>query len=705
MRTLDARSGRGGRRGRPLPAWVLGAVAVLFACRPPASEPSLELGPSLEASFQDPLLLPFAAARSRSQYLPDQGYTHARSPEGVLSLVTGTAGELTLAFEVDGRTLLIGEDFAGPSRIDHTASDGAVLWLPLTGEVSAELRLVVASSQAVVLDFVLRSSRGEHRVAVMPTLRRCSGPFTQVALSGKGLSLRHQVSVDPLEQVVGPGTFEESFIGSLVGSAPGLQAAGAGECAATVRDDLEGLRFGEPPPARAAVAGVRAEMTVPAAGSATVRFVRTVLASRSGASLGAVGEGALAFDVPVALREGQARLAGLPAVPGLSREDALAYRSSFVLLDQLMMPAEGKLPHDYFLFSREPTWWFARLGEHLHEGFALISLAAFDGAAAMGALENFFERVEPDGYLPYNIGPVVEQTTARTASAPLLAFLSWEVARQTNDRAFLEAAYAAAVKTHRFWVDQRDQDHDGLGEWGGYAITESIRDLENVIWAKVAPPEQLEALDLNCELVMEEKSLAAMADALGRSAEAQAWRDAAQERAGRINAVMWDEATGFYYHVTRDQERFDYAAPGDLKRMELAGFFPLWAGIVPAARKAVLLEKLKDPQLFWRASGVSGLSAKDPFYSSGATRCCRWNGPVWVQWQLMLARALAAEGENAAAHDLTLRTFGAVRTQLERVHQFRELYDADDPGAPNHSMPNYIWSALAAQMKLEDSRR
>ena len=28
-------------------------------------------------------------------------------------------------------------------------------------------------------------------------------------------------------------------------------------------------------------------------------------------------------------------------------------------------------------------------------------------------------------------------------------------------------------------------------------------------------------------------------------------------------------------------------------------------------------------------------------------------------------------------------------------------HDADDPTAPNNSMPNYIWTTLAALMKLE----
>ena len=226
-----------------------------------------------------------------------------------------------------------------------------------------------------------------------------------------------------------------------------------------------------------------------------------------------------------------------------------------------------------------------------------------------------------------------------------------------------------------------------------------------MISAEVAPPNQVESVDLNSMLVMEETSLAAMATALGLPSEAATWQSAAAARAALINAVMWDDDTGFYYDVSLATHDFTVHTPGDLKRMEIAGFLPLWAGIVPPARLPALLSHLANPASFLRANGVASLSAQDAFYAGAASGCCRWNGPVFVPWQWLLVRGLRAAGETALADDITARTLAAVRGLLGRTSQFRELYDPDLPRLgrppPNASMPNYLWSAMAALMVLE----
>ena len=197
--------------------------------------------------------------------------------------------------------------------------------------------------------------------------------------------------------------------------------------------------------------------------------------------------------------------------------------------------------------------------------------------------------------------------------------------------------------------------------------------------------------------------MARIAELLGRADDAATWHARAEARAAQINDTMWDDETGFYYHVSAADNSFTYAAPNDLERLEIAGFMPLWVGAVPDDRLAPLLDKLFDETLFWRAGGIAGLAATDAYYDPAASQCCRWRGPIWVQWQFLFARALREQGHPERATTLTARALAAVTTQLRRVHQFRELYDADDPQAPNDSMPNYVWTALIAQMLREEA--
>ena len=655
--------------------------------------------------FDDPLLLTVAAARSRTEYLVDEGYTLARDGDGVVAFATDTAGDLGVAFRVED-TLLVGEgDWASPLVIENTSSDTVRGRFTLVEGVEVALRFVVTSSAVGTLELTLtRTDDTPRDIVVLPWLRRCDGFSGLAERDGDGVRAAHHAPIPPELVFIGSATHVEELAGAL--AAPGVTGwAGLEACGASAFTDVTALAGAEGDhPTAAAVFGLSIPMETSREGT-TVRIDRAVIAAAPAADAETRLADALALAREVAPEDaeadGTARLEKIPPLRGLGRDESLVYRSAYVLLDQLMMPADGKRPFDYYLFSREPTWWFARLGQHIHESLAMVLMADFDPAAATASQRNFLQRVEPDGYLPYNIGPMVEQSVFRTASAPFVAFVSWEIARRTGDAELLAEAYEVGQKLHEFWVTQRDQDGDGLCEWGGFALTESVRDLENVIWEHVAAPQEVEGLDLNCWLVNEERAMARMAEMLGRTDEVAEWEQRADARAEAINETMWDEATGFYYHVARVDNSFTVHAENDLKRLEIAGFMPLWVGAVPAERLDTVLEKLFDPELFWRATGIAGLAATDPYYDPAASQCCRWRGPVWIQWQMLFARTLRELGHADRADELARRALAAVATQLRRVHQFRELYDADDPDATNDSMPNYVWTALIAQMMRE----
>jgi hypothetical protein len=682
---------------------------------PPAYAPrapeAYDSGVSLRATFADPILLTFAAARPRTRYLGDQGYTLTRTAEGFVSTSSQSAGDFGIAFEVDGEWRTVDERLAKPIEIVSTASDSTVYRYSLLDDLTVEARFVVVTSGASALEVQVRSVGSQsHTVTALPFLRRCDAPFTGVGDFPGGLQATREVLPPPVLPVIGPGTYLTSMVDGFVSESPtwgwaGIEACSAGD--APSAQDIVALRraWSEDRKPNNAAAVALAPMRAVVAPGATVPFrafrgaVDAANADRLGAELGAAREASL----PALLDEGKKRAAKMPKPkPGLTREESFLWTSSFTLLDQLLMPAEGKLGHEYFLFSREPTWWFARLGLHIHEALAMILLAHSDPRAATEVLRNFVDRTEADGYLPYNFGPVVEQTAGRTASSPLFSYISWEVYSVAKDEAFLRDAYAAGKRIHGFWTRERDTNKNGLFEWGGLAISESLRDLENVIWTSVAAPNLVEAIDLQVEMIVEEQSLGKMADALGLPAEGAEWRAKAEALAGLVNAKLWDEATGFYYHVGKDSQSFTFKTEGDLKRKEIAGFLPLWANIVPKDRKARLLGHLTNPDTFYRPFGIPGLDRTDPYFSAGAIRCCRWNGPVWVPWMMLLTRGLRASGSPEIATEISRRTRTGVMAQLARYHQFRELYDPDDQRAPNDSMPNYVWSSLATLMMMEE---
>jgi hypothetical protein len=196
-------------------------------------------------------------------------------------------------------------------------------------------------------------------------------------------------------------------------------------------------------------------------------------------------------------------------------------------------------------------------------------------------------------------------------------------------------------------------------------------------------------------LVNEAYSLAEMGDILGFSAEAEMWRQEAKARTDSINKYMWDDLTEFYYHVDKTDHDFSYSSNGDLKRQEIIGFLPLWAGVADSLQAANMVQHLTDPNKFWRDYGVPTLSADDPYYNPMGY----WNGPVWVQWQYLIFRGLLRYGYKEQARDLAYKVIDQVLYQLKQDHLFWELYSPDDRRAGWHAV--YIWTGMVARMLID----
>ena len=214
------------------------------------------------------------------------------------------------------------------------------------------------------------------------------------------------------------------------------------------------------------------------------------------------------------------------------------YQNAANLMAQSFLPPEGKSGFPYYVFSREPTWGWGHGGQVFHESLTMLAYAHIHPERAMASQRVFAERQHPDGYINYRTGPYLDETIETngqpTLSAPWYAWTNWELYRITKDRKFLEEMYRSSVKLFEYILKNRDKDGDGLTEWGGHAVLESVRDGEVAVWDEVADPAELEALDMNCMLVQEARSLSQMAAELGLDGEATRWKQEA-DKIGRAH--------------------------------------------------------------------------------------------------------------------------------------------------------------------------
>lgn len=390
-------------------------------------------------------------------------------------------------------------------------------------------------------------------------------------------------------------------------------------------------------------------------------------------------------------------------VPNFTDPDQTAlYWSANNMMRQVFYPAEGKSKYNYYVFSREPTWGWGHGGQVFHESIAMLSYAYIDPVSAMNSQRVYLQRQYPNGYINYRTGSyldeIIEHNGQLTSSAPWYSWLNWEVYQITKDEVFLKEMYGSSRKFYEFYVSNRDSDKDGLCEWGGEAVLESVRDALVAVWDQVGYPTNFESLDLNCMLVMEAKSLEAMANKLGLHEEAARWKSDHEKRSALINKTFWDEENGFYYNVDKTTHEFTYKTKNDLKRDEIIGFLPLWAGIADQERAAKLVKKLTDPEQFWRPFGVPSLSAKDPYYNAKGY----WNGPVWVEWDYLIMRGLIDYGYKSEAKELVKRVASGMTQVLKKDHNLWEFYSPDEAWGGYHR--TYIWAGIINRMMMDTNK-
>ncbi|MFA3783297.1 amylo-alpha-1,6-glucosidase [Melioribacteraceae bacterium 4301-Me] len=408
----------------------------------------------------------------------------------------------------------------------------------------------------------------------------------------------------------------------------------------------------------------------------------------------------------------------VPRINFKTEDEKLVYIGAFNLVRGCMLPPTDSAKHNFYVFSRQPLWGWGHGHQVLHESLSMLAYAYMDPLSAEGSQRIYIDQQRKDGLIAYRHGPRGLQDYPHyskelgkemsTTSAPFFSWINWEVYKVSKDKKFLEDAYKSGSKYVNWLEENRDTDHDGLFEWGPYGIIENVRDWYNVVFQvskerhldvdKEDISDELEDLDLSLMVVNEMKSLAKMAEALGYQKEKEKWMEKANHISNLINKFMWDDSTGFYYHVDKKNHYFKYLTR-DLKHKEIIGFLALWSGTATKGRAEKLVQHLTNPNEFWRKYGIPTLSADDPFYSPYVDYCCKWNGPVWLLWDYMVIDGLKKYGYKKIADEISEKMLLAVITQLKKNHNFWESYSADNDVL--NSPSNYIWDSIIARVLID----
>ena len=164
---------------------------------------------------------------------------------------------------------------------------------------------------------------------------------------------------------------------------------------------------------------------------------------------------------------------------------------------------------------------------------------------------------------------------------------------------------------------------------------------------------------LNSLLYVMEKDMAEILEIVGRGAEAASWRTRSEERAERVNRLLWDPHDGLYYDYNFEKKQ--------IRRYPfLTTFYPLWAGIASAEQAGRVRKALGK---FERPGGLRTSTNK-----SGD----QWDAPFgWAPLELIAVEGLRRYGYNDDANRIAEKFLSMVHDEFQRTGTILEKYDVE----------------------------
>lgn len=347
----------------------------------------------------------------------------------------------------------------------------------------------------------------------------------------------------------------------------------------------------------------------------------------------------------------------------------------------------GALETPFYNFCRvhahEPFGWWS-YGMHAHENLGTLFTNITDPGLSADFLRGHLRHQRDDGKYPYGVSHTINpRLTTDEATAPLIVWEAWNSYLWSGDRKFLREAFESGKRNHEWWLRTRDRCGEGLCHWLD-TCNESVRDDAGLAtWQVTGGSQYQEALDLNCYLLMQERTLAAMAAELGCAQEAGTYLEKAERRAELMNAYMWYESDRCYYGIGEVVRGW-----ADVK--DISTFMPLWAGLAPKGRFERIVEMIGDPERFGLPYGPPSLAANEPGFGPEQ----HWQGANWVEMSLFAILGLKRYGYYRLASGLAYANAKMVFDELERFGHFREYFNSMDGSGVD--LIDYIWTAIPA---------
>jgi neutral trehalase len=281
-----------------------------------------------------------------------------------------------------------------------------------------------------------------------------------------------------------------------------------------------------------------------------------------------------------------------------------------------------------------------------------------DASIAQEIFMPLFSMQKPNGMIPHASDQKYD------SQPPLLSWSIWRIYEMTNDRAYLAKVYPNLKNFNQWWYSKRKMDN-GLFFWDNRfesGLDNSPR-FTNRSALKKRDLSKLAAIDLCSYMVVDDLSLARMAETLGKKDEALEFRKKADELKVLVNKYMWNEQDGLYYD-------FDFRSNQFLKINTNATFLPLFAWIPSQDQAKKLLGHIMDPGEYNTLIPLPTVALNDKNYFLDM-----WMGPTWINLDYMIILGMKDYGFGSESAVLAWKIVDALYKVWQHSGKFHEFYD------------------------------
>lgn len=304
----------------------------------------------------------------------------------------------------------------------------------------------------------------------------------------------------------------------------------------------------------------------------------------------------------------------------------------------------------------------------------------------------------------------------RNSKPPLAAWAVWKVYETTKHKEFLKEMYTKLVKYHEWWYIARDNDKNGIAEYGA-TVDNLNSDEEQIIRAaawesgmdnavrfdtdygvKVLQNKDKkgkvigysinqESVDLNSYLYAEKSYLARIAEVLNIDEDKKKYEKESSYVKNFIQKNMFHEETGFFYDIDIESKK-----PLVQRGKGVEGLIPLWAGVASEKQAQKIKNSITDEKKFNTKVPFPTASMDNSRYN--AVRY--WRGPVWLDQAYFAMEGLNNYGYKDEAETLARKLINNAEGIMEDGKSFRENYNPES-GQGLHCT-NFSWSAGMAYL-------